>query len=249
MSKLVAAIACRNNGSRLYAKPLQNLDILREVSILDNIVSCLSKVDAIDSIVLGVASGIENNIFVEYASSKNLGCIRGDENDVLSRLIKCGEYSNASDIFRMTSESPFPYFNMIDEAWRLHIKNGNDATFLDNIIDGANFEILSLEALIRSHNDGEDKHRSELCTLYIRENKEKFIIENITPPRELQRKDLRLTVDYPEDLIVCRAVYNNFIDLAPNIPINEIVNFLDENPNLITLTLPFCEEGYETMYL
>ena len=32
---LVAAIAVRNNGSRLYGKPLQNLDTENGISILD----------------------------------------------------------------------------------------------------------------------------------------------------------------------------------------------------------------------
>ena len=36
--KLVAALACRNQGSRLYGKPLQNLDIEKGIRIIDNIV-------------------------------------------------------------------------------------------------------------------------------------------------------------------------------------------------------------------
>jgi len=46
--KLVVALACRNTGSRLYGKPLQNLDILNGISILDNIIGCLKKFKAID---------------------------------------------------------------------------------------------------------------------------------------------------------------------------------------------------------
>ena len=33
--KLVAAIACRNNGSRLYGKPLQNLDVIKKITFGD----------------------------------------------------------------------------------------------------------------------------------------------------------------------------------------------------------------------
>jgi len=249
MKKLVAALACRNKGSRLYGKPLQNLDIDSGITILDNIVNCLKQVKSIDSIVLGIANGIENDILVEYAKTSNIGYIRGDEKDVLGRLVQCGDFDSATDIFRSTSESPFPYFELIDKSWRYHIKNSNDATFLDNIIDGCGFEILSLNALRESHKDGEDKHRSELCTLYIRENKDKFTIEYIDPPSKLSRKDIRLTVDYPEDLIVCRSVYNNFKDMAPRIPLSDVVDYLDENTHLLKLTSPFCEEGYSTMYL
>lgn len=241
--KLVAALACRNTGTRLYGKPLQNLDIKNNITILDNIIGCLKQIQAIDSIVLGISEGFENDIFARYADVNQIGYIRGDEIDVLSRLIKCGDFDNATDIFRITSESPYPYFDLIDKAWLKHQKNNNDATFLDNnIIDGCGFQILSLEALKKSHNEGERKHRSELCALYIKENKDKFKIEYIKTPKLLLRKDIRLTVDYPEDLIVCRAVYEYFKEYAPKIPLLDVVSFLDNNKKLIMLTSPFCEK-------
>ena len=34
--KLVAALACRNQGTRLYGKPIQNLDIENGITIIDN---------------------------------------------------------------------------------------------------------------------------------------------------------------------------------------------------------------------
>ena len=41
--KLVAALACRNQGSRLYGKPLQNLDVENGIRIIDNIIQVLKK--------------------------------------------------------------------------------------------------------------------------------------------------------------------------------------------------------------
>ena len=111
--KLIVALACRNTGSRLYGKPLQNLDIEKGISILDNIINCLKQIQAIDDIVLGIAEGAQNDVFVEYANAHNIGHIRGDEDDVLSRLIQCGDFGSATDIFRSTSESPFPYFDFV----------------------------------------------------------------------------------------------------------------------------------------
>ena len=88
-----------------------------------------------------------------------------------------------------------------------------------------------------------------MCSLYIREHKNDFSIGYLQPPQEFVRKDLRLTVDYPEDLVVCRTVYKKFIDEAPQIPVKKIVAFLDENIGLKKIISPYCEEGYETMYL
>jgi spore coat polysaccharide biosynthesis protein SpsF len=217
MRKLIAALACRNNGSRLYAKPLQNLDA--NVTILSQIISCIKTIDCIDSIVLGIAEGNENKVFADVAKDANVDYIYGDEVDVLHRLILCAEKANASDIFRITSESPFPNFDMINSGWVKHLNGNYDATFLDDVIDGCGFEFLKLNALKESHSKGDDRHRSEMCTLYIRENKESFNIDNLVPPLELIRKDLRLTVDNPEDLIVCADIYKKFKHLAPLIPL------------------------------
>ena len=39
MNKLVLALACRNNGSRLYGKPLQSIEIKSGFRVIDNIIS------------------------------------------------------------------------------------------------------------------------------------------------------------------------------------------------------------------
>lgn len=247
--KLVAAIACRNNGSRLYGKPLQNLDVVKQVTILDNIIACLKSLNIIDEIVLGISLGNDNVSYVDYAQKNQINYILGDENDVLSRLIACGEKAQASDIFRVTSESPFLYFDEAVSLWQHYVEFDLDALFMDEIIDGCGFEIISLEALKKSHEMGDERHRSELCSLYIRENNNQFNIRKVFPPKELIRKDLRLTVDNPEDLVVCRAVYQHFKELAPLIPLLEVVNFLDSSSNLKKLISPFIESGYNSMYI
>lgn len=247
--RLVAAIACRNQGSRLYAKPLQNLDIERGIRVIDNVIACLQQQSEIDEIVLGIADGGENDVFKEIARSHGLRFIIGDERDVLARLIQCGQAADATDIFRVTSESPFVYFDAIGELWDLHQSMKVDATFMDEIIDGCGFEILRLGALVASHQRGADKHRSELCTLYIREHPEEFRIQRAKPPLTLIRHDLRLTVDNPEDLVVCRAVFKRFSHHAPLIPVPEVVTFLDEHSDLVRLTAPYTDAGYQGMYL
>lgn len=247
--RLVAALACRNQGSRLYGKPIQNLDVERGVRIIDNIVDCLRSLPIIDEVVLGISEGVENEIFTHVARAKGLRYVVGDEVDVLGRLVACGELAQATDIFRVTSESPFLFFEPVEDAWHRYIAEDADALFYDDVIDGCGFEIISNAAFRTSHEMGERKHRSELCTLYIREHNQDFKVIRMQGPEELRRTDLRLTVDNPEDLTVCRAVYQAFRDKAPQIPVREVVKFLDANPKLIELTAPFTEVGYKTMYV
>ncbi len=255
--KLVAALACRNNGTRLFGKPVQNLDVKENITILDNIIQCLSKIPEIKEIVLGISCGDENKIFIEYAKKYNIKFIIGDEIDVLSRLIACGKIASGTDIFRVTSESPFVSYELVNNAWKTHLQNNTDAVFLDEVIDGCSFEIIKLDVLIESHENIKKeildldrfRHRSEMCTLYIRENVASYKIRRLEVPKYLNRKDLRLTVDNPEDLVVCRKLYAQFKEFAPMIPLNKVVSYLDENLYLINMMEPFLEIGYSTMYI
>ena len=249
MKKLVACLACRNNGSRLYAKPLQNLDINKKVTILDYIIDLLKTIDSIDSIVLAISEGIENEVFKLYAQKHSIDYVVGDENDVLERLIKACKKANGTDIFRMTTESPFNCFDLVGNAWDSHVQGDFDFSALDHVPDGAGMEIIKLSAYEKSWALGEPKHKSELCSLYIREHKKDFKINFIEPTKNIARTDIRLTVDYPEDLILCRAVYNEFNSYVPRIPLSEVIRFLDLNPELKNLVSKYVDEGIKTMYL
>lgn len=249
--KIVSVIACRNNGSRLYGKPLQNLDIDLKWNVLDQIINNIKSIKFIDEIVLAISFGSDNKSFIEYAEKNNIKYILGDEIDVLKRLIIGLEVSEATDLFRVSSESPFLHLEAIEDAWKIHKKFNYDATFLDQIIDGCGFEIITREALNHSWEKGGVNHRSEFCSLFIRENIDIFKVFKVNCPKELIRRDLRLTVDYPEDLIVCRAVFDNVLQgkKTSNYKIIDIVRFLDKNPKLKSLVFPYCEEGYITMNL
>ena len=80
--KLVAAVACRNTGSRLYGKPVQNLDIENGYRIIDYIIDSLHSISCISEIVLGISEGKENEVFIDIAKDRNLNYIVGNEVDV-----------------------------------------------------------------------------------------------------------------------------------------------------------------------
>jgi len=94
-------------------------------------------------------------------------------------------------------------------------------------------EIINIDSLRRAHKFGEDRHRSELCTLFIFENPDVFSINRISAPPEVARPDLRLTVDTPEDLMVARNVYDA---LSPEfgfmVPLEEIVKYLEQRDEI-----------------
>ena len=237
--KLVAALACRVQGTRLYGKPLQNLET--DYTIIDHIISCIQETPEIDNIVLGISEGVENHPFIEMANKYSIDYIIGDQKDVMWRLIQCGRSAQATDIFRITTECPFTVWEMLPDLWDRHINNNNDISVTDLLPEGSHFEIYTQEALERCHRDGDDADRSEYVSAYPRFNQNKFKIEIVLPKTSLQRMDLRLTVDYPEDLVVCRRIYENLKNEGPKIPLSTIIKWLDANSEVACLVNQFTE--------
>jgi spore coat polysaccharide biosynthesis protein SpsF len=237
----VAALACRSGGTRLYAKPLQNLE--PDYRILDHILECISHTPEIKRAVLGISEGLENLSFRDLANDHDVAYIVGDERDVLWRLILCGRVAAATDIFRVTTECPFVAWEMVEEAWKSHVKSGNDITVTDFMPEGVNFEIYTLESLERSHRQARDEERSEFCSAYPRRVPEEFQIEVISPSANLRRPDLRLTVDYPEDLVLCRNIWSALKEHGPRIPIGDIVQWLDANPTKASIISEFVDQS------
>jgi spore coat polysaccharide biosynthesis protein SpsF (cytidylyltransferase family) len=163
----------------------------------------------------------------------------GHPQDVLYRLILCGRVGRATDVFRVTTECPWFAYDLAMPAWERHLRNGNDVTVCDRLPEGMHFEIYRLEALERSHARGSAKDRSEYCSNYARTHPGEFKIEVLLPPPELQRMDLRVTVDYPEDLIVCREIAKACGPSMPLVSVREIVDFLDSRSDLKALVAPF----------
>lgn len=246
--KLVAILACRNNSSRLYAKPLQFLDINKKITVIDHIIKNLKKIKIINEIVLGIANSKENIIYENIAKKNGIRYFYGPEKNVIKRMLNCAQYTNATDIFRVTSESPFLFNEKVNSLWREYKKEKYDAAFLDNIIDGCGFEIFNLNSLKQSFIYSKNDYK-EFVTKYIRKNNKKFKILKYTPNKKFFRKDLRLTIDYPEDLIVCREVYRQKKLRDKKFKLEEIIKFLDSRPELKKLIGKYCNAGYKTMYL
>ena len=237
--RLIAALACRNNGSRLFGKPMQIL--LGETTVLDQIITAIKTFEIIDEVVLGISEGSANAPFVEVAHTHQVSYLFGDPQDVLMRLIQCGRAGKATDVFRVTTECPWFAYDMLEDLWRRHVNEGNDITVCDRLPEGLAFEIYTLESLERSHAKGSARDRSEFCSNYPRTHRDEFKVAIAFPPKELQRLDLRVTIDYPEDLVVCRAIAAACSNAMPRVPIASITGLLDSRPDLKKLVQPYVD--------
>ena len=202
----------------------------------------------IDEIVLAISEARGNDAFIEYAEKENLKYVSGDDRDVLMRLIWACESAGGDTLYRVTSESPYGYLDGLTEAIKSHKEQDADYTTHGNLPDGVMFELIKLEALKISHEKGECKHRSELVTLYINENPEIFKLNILQIAKKWQRPDYRLTIDFPEDLILCRQIMRHFGGDSKHIPYVDLIKYLDANPQMLKLVENITDSNYIKPY-
>ena len=195
--------------------------------------SLLKTCKGIDEIILAISEGVENRPFELIAEKMNLKYVIGPEQDVQKRLIMAADKGRGDTIFRVTTECPFIYMETFEDVLQKHVENRAALTVIEGLPEGTYYEIIDLENLKKAHDQGEQRHRSELCTLYMSENPDEFYLQRLRPGRsELERPDIRLTVDYPEDLIVVREIYKSLKKEGEYIKIEDIVEYLDLHPKL-----------------
>lgn len=231
-AKVVATLACRAESARLYGKPLQNVG---DKPILTHLVDQLRTINMIDDIVLAIANTPSKETFINYAQSNDLGFIIGSEEDVLSRLIEAGKAVDGDVAVRVTTENPYIYTENIDRLINKHLANNYDYSLTEKLPLGASVEVVSMDALESAHHHGELRHKSEFCTLFIVENPDCFIINVETPSEVVQRPEIRLTVDNPEDLMVARQIWKNVGGESNKLSIKSIIEYLDETPEIIEM--------------
>lgn len=231
--KVVAALACRVQSRRLYAKPLQFIDIDQEISILEYLVSSLKANKQIDEIVLAVSEGEENTPFYRLAEKMGVRYIVGSQHDVQLRMIKAVDLAGGDIIYRVTTECPFIYMDNFSDVLKAHIENKAALTVIEGLPEGTYYELIDVAKLKQSHRECGPEYRTEFCTLYMFRNPDKFFLQRLTVPHSaLKRPDIRLTVDYPEDLIVVREVYKALYKKGSFINVAEIIRLLDSKPSL-----------------
>jgi spore coat polysaccharide biosynthesis protein SpsF len=183
-------------------------------------------------VIFAISEGRENEVYIEIARTLGIDYVIGDEHDVQGRLLQAGEHARADLLLRATTESPFLHIDNVEEMVARHEAEGADLTVCEGLPDGAYCEIITLSSLRDAHERGERRHRSELCTLYMSEHPERYRIIKMMAPEKLRRTDIRLTVDYPEDLIVCRAVAEALGGKGPLFSLEAIIEYLDAHPQL-----------------
>ncbi len=232
-------IQARMNSSRLPGKilmPIGSKPLLKLV--LDRV--NLSKL--IDEVVVITTNNSIDNKIADFCLNNSIKCFRGEENDVLNRFYSASLVYNSSYYVRINSDCPFIDWNLIDECINFAGQNYDYiASILSNSFPiGQHVEVIKRKAINDANSFAMTKSDREHVTPYIYNNPDKFSLYSITSDLDLSA--YRLTIDYPEDLIMASSLLEKCNSDIP--PYNEIISLLAEFPEIVKINSHYTKSQY-----
>lgn len=238
MNKTAFIIQARTGSTRMPNKIL--LPFYNEKSILELLLEKLSNNFRIPVILATTTSQFDDPI-QKVANNIGVKCFRGSESDVLDRFINAAEFFNVENIIRICSDNPFlsvRFIQNILDNWTdqtdylsFQMKDGTPSIRTHY---GLFTEMVSLKCLKKVQQRTNEMLYHEHVTNYIYDHSDAFNLKFIPIPDYLQEnKQIRLTLDTPNDFKIQQDIYAHLMDQNPKFGPNEIFSYLNNHPDLV----------------
>ncbi|MGE0879167.1 MAG: NTP transferase domain-containing protein [Acidimicrobiia bacterium] len=207
MNRTVATfIQARMTSTRVPGKALRPI---AGTPMLGYVIERAQRVQATDGRVLVTTSyDVEDDAIVDYCASVNVPVYRGRRDDVARRMVAAADLHDVDIVVRVSGDSPLIDQSIIDNAVRVFRDGGVD--LVTNVMPrsfpvGMSVEVISREALTWAlRRMSSDDHHEHVTKLFY-EQPELIRIANIANDTDLSQ--LRLTIDYPEDIARIESVF------------------------------------------
>jgi len=236
--KVVASIEARMTSSRLPGKVLADI---AGVPALTHLVNRLKKARTVDAIILATTTNASDDPLVTWAAENDIPSHRGSEDDVLARVVGAQRQMYADVVCEVCGDTPLLDPGVIDAAVSAHLAGEGDVvttvrrpTFPEGI-DAEVFSLADLEEVGRTVDDAEVR---EHVSLQFYRQPERYRIHDLAAEPPLDRPDLRLVLDYAEDLELIRRVLER---LGPDAATTDVIALLDAEPDLRALNAQHLE--------
>lgn len=236
--KIAIIIQARMGSTRMPGKILT--PFYEGQTILDVLLNNLHKIDGVE-IIVATSVSKENDMLESFLKARGELVYRGSENDVLDRFVKAAKTYNTDRIIRVCADNPFMDRHSISELVRMAKSSDSDyigfkINDTPSILTHFGFwgEFVTLSALERvASTTAANTPAHEHVTYHVYNHQEDFKCEWLSCPKFMEgRKDIRLTIDTPDDFRNASFIYAGLIKLHPDFTLEDIVNYLDYHPDI-----------------
>ncbi len=230
---IVTVVQARTSSSRLPNKILLSI---KGKPLLLRMLERVKTSKYAKSIVVATSADKEDDPIEKLCKENNLEFYRGSSHDLLDRHYQVAKLFDADAVVKIPSDCPLIDPAAIDTVIQHFLENIDKYDYVSNLHpatypDGNDVEIMSFKTLKTAWMEAAKDFEREHTTPYIWENKDKFRIGNVEWETGLDYSTThRWTIDYEEDYLFIKTVYEKLFDINPNFGINDILNLLKEKP-------------------
>lgn len=234
--RIVAAVQARMGSTRLPGKSMMGI---AGQPMARRVVNRVRRARLVDSTVLMIPDSKGN----ESLQGLGIPFCAGSEDDIVSRLLGTARKFGADAMVRITADCPLIDPEVIDRVVGVYlgqpgleyVSNSNPLTFPN----GLDVEVYPLATLERLDRETEGVWRGWLAPYVWDHGFRRYNVECIP-----DISGLRWTVDYPEDLVFVRAVYER---LGDDFGMWDILELLAQEPALQLINARVTERfhGFE----
>jgi len=235
--KIVAIVQARVTSTRLPGKVFMDI---KGKPMIWHVINRLKYSKKLDEIILTIPDTRENDELEKFAKKNNIKYFRGSEKDVLSRYYEAARKFKADIIVRITSDCPLIDPRIVDVVVENHLNakaNYTSNTLKRTFPRGLDVEVVSFEALEKTHKEATEDYQREHVTSYIYEHPEIFKLESVEAQGKLNRPELRITVDTEEDFQLIKEIYKHLYKPRKIFYAQDIIDLLETHPRLIKINI------------
>lgn len=228
-------IQARMTSTRLPGKVIAPL---HGAPALERMVERLRRVRGADGILLCTTTNATDDVLERLAERLAIGCHRGSEHDVLSRVLDAARRFGVETIVETTGDCPLIDPTIVDEV--ISAYRASPVDYCSNILErcypiGMDTQVFSTEILADVARRTADPEDREHVSLYIYRHPEIYSLRHVPAPPSRHRPMLRLTLDTPEDLELIQRVYDALYPHDPAFGLDDMLALIASRPELAAI--------------
>lgn len=174
------------------------------------------------------------------ATQPDIGLWRGPEQDVLKRYADASRHFDLDPIVRITADCPLMEPACIDAVLNAY-RATQGCQYADNLVPrtfphGLDVQAVSRAALEIADAEARDPIQREHVLPFIQSQPDRFPQVHVVADGPSQSA-LRITLDYPEDLLLIRAIYERLYPANPGFGLQDILALRKSEPALFEINL------------
>lgn len=233
--KIITIVQARTGSSRLPKKVIMPL---AGKPLILRMLERVRKSGLAGDIVLAVTQDSTDDTLANIGEKGGYKIYRGSTSDLLDRHYKAGLHYGAEAIVKIPSDCPLIDPDIITRVISKFISDKERYDYVSNLHpatypDGNDVEIIRMEALEIAWNKAIKNFEREHTTPYLWENPELFKIGNVEWETGLDYSMThRWTIDYPEDYLFIKEIYDSLYNSNHYFGLNDILNHIKTHPGI-----------------